>query len=265
MSPLRMGGHVGNAVLRHECGMGRKVCGLTMNGHANGGFGPLVHLLQLVAARVAGDVDQRFTVENDLYALIDERVLDVEDQLLVARNGAGRENHHVAGRERGVAVIVTGQLGERGAGFALRTGEDDDQLLARHRVELVFGKERGDAVEITELARHVAHPQQRAAQHHDLATCGLSSLRDGADAADIGREGGNEHPALRSADNGGERVGHLLLGRTGALAQCVRGIADEGEYALFAETSEMLLVRRLAERRCVVDLPVAGVDDVAQR
>ena len=115
---------------------------LAMDGNEDLRTDPLVHLLQFVAARMAGNMHQRIAVGDDLDALLDQAVLDVDDRLLVAGNGARGKDHRVAGGERDMAHLVAGKLGKGGARLALAAGQDDHDLVARDIAEFVFGDER---------------------------------------------------------------------------------------------------------------------------
>ena len=56
-----------------------------------------------------------------------------------------------------------------------------------------------------------------------------------------------------------------LLRARGLFLEDVGRIADEREDALVTDRAKRVRARRLAEHRSLVDLPVAGVEDVAER
>ncbi|MNL85149.1 hypothetical protein D3C87_2133590 [compost metagenome] len=59
-----------------------------MDRHEDFRAGPLVHFQKLVAAWVAGYVNERLGVSDDVDALFDQAVHDFQDRLFVAGNGA---------------------------------------------------------------------------------------------------------------------------------------------------------------------------------
>ena len=92
--------HLGDAGRRHQRALRHQMRRLAMHRNADLRPRPFIHLAQLVAARMAGDMHQRIAVLDDLDALVDQPVLDLEDRLLVAGNGARGKDHRVAGRQR---------------------------------------------------------------------------------------------------------------------------------------------------------------------
>src|SRR6185312_7299524 len=85
---------------------------------------PSQHIAQLVAARMPRYVDEMGAVGDDLDPLGHETVDDGADRLLVARNGARREDHAVALVKRYFGMIVVGDTRQRGARFALAPGAE---------------------------------------------------------------------------------------------------------------------------------------------
>ena len=127
--------------------------GLTMNRHSNFWARPLIHLLQFITARMAGNVNQRIrAIEDNIDTEFDQGILDIDDLALIAGDRAGREDDLVARCERGISVLVPRQLAERRARFTLRAGTDDHQFVALDAFELVLRQKRRDAVEIAKLA-----------------------------------------------------------------------------------------------------------------
>lgn len=106
---------------------------------------------------------------------------------------------------------------------------------------------------------------QRGAEQQYLAVSRLRRLRNRADAPDIGGEGGDGHAAFSTFDDLAQAFGNLMLGGRHAVAQRVGAVAHQRQHALFTDRAETRLVRQRPKRRGLVDLPVAGVDDIAQR
>ena len=75
--------------LAAQLGMGFQMHRFAMNRHQHFGFHPGIELAQLVAPGVAGDMDEAIIGGDDLDALVDQPVLDVDDFPLIAGNGPG--------------------------------------------------------------------------------------------------------------------------------------------------------------------------------
>ena len=231
-----------------------------MNRHADPGPHPFVHALQFVAARMAGHMHQSVAVLDDPHALVDQAVLDFEDCLLVARNGARGKHHRVARRQRDRLHFVAGELGECRTLFTLAAGADDHQVLARDETVILLGDEFRQAVHVAELVRNADDAFQRAPKYQNLPSAITGGFRDRANAPDIGGEGGDGDAALGLLDHLAQAFAHLLLGRRISVAHGVGGIADKRQHALVAKRAETRLVGHRADFRRRIDLPVAGMD-----
>src|SRR5215208_5486458 len=80
-----------------------------------------------------------------------------------------------------------------------------------------------NAVEVTGLAGNLNDPLHGATDDDDLATGSARRQGGGADAADIGREGGDGDASGRARDQPGERLGDVALGRRPPVADGVGG------------------------------------------
>src|SRR5690606_2768546 len=121
--------HFGDASLGSKCSVRNEMRCLAMHRHKNARAGPLIHLAQFVPAGMSRNVDERITVLHDLDALFDEKILRLQDRLLIAWNDARRIDDSVARRERDVAHLVAGQLGKGRTWLTLATGAKDHQVL----------------------------------------------------------------------------------------------------------------------------------------
>src|SRR5690606_12898456 len=99
----------------------------------------------------------------------------------------------------------------------------------------------------------------------DLAIAGRRRLGHRAQARDIGCEGRHGDTLRRLADDLDQRLGDIRLAGADAIPEDVGRIADEREHTLVADLGEALLVRRPADAGGRVELPVARVDDRAER
>lgn len=186
---------------RHAGGA-RQLCvlvqmqGLAVNGNQQLRLHPGDQVPQLVAAGMAGDVDQSVAVGDDLDALEHEIVDDRADSLLVAWNGARGEDDAVAAVERDLGMVVVGDACQRRTRLALASGAQG-QHLVRRKVTVDLGRaEILHAVEIAGLAGDLHHALHGAADHDDLAVGSLRRLGDRLDAGDVGGEGRHRDAAL---------------------------------------------------------------------
>ena len=139
----------GDAHLARQLGLRLQVARLAVHGDDDLRPHPAVHLAQLVAPRMPGDVHQRLVVGEDIAAVAGEAVLDAPDGLLVAGNGARGKDDDVALVERDLRMLLLGDAGERGARLALAAGAQQHDLVAVEVGELVL-------VEVAEALRQVA-------------------------------------------------------------------------------------------------------------
>src|SRR3972149_5427083 len=91
------------------------------------------HALEVLLARVAGDVDEGVVLPEDLGAEPVERVDPPADRPLVARDHARRDDHEVARRDLHVLVLARGHERERGVRLALAAGREGHLPLGRPR------------------------------------------------------------------------------------------------------------------------------------
>ena len=95
-SPLRQIRIFGTPAARASFGVLEQMQGLAMHGDQKLRTDPGDHVAQLVAARMAGDVDEMGAVGDDLDALRHQAVDDGAHRLFVAGNGARGKDHAVA-------------------------------------------------------------------------------------------------------------------------------------------------------------------------
>ena len=93
--------------------------------------------LEFLLARMARNVQHIRAVVDDLNALAEELVDDTRDGVLVAGDGARRDNDAVAGADLDLLVLGERHAVQGGHLLALRAGGDDDLLFQRHRLDLV--------------------------------------------------------------------------------------------------------------------------------
>ena len=152
---------------------------------------------------MAGNVNERSAVRDDLDARGHEGVDDPADCFFVAGNRARGKDDSIAGAQFRGRMFVLGNPGERGARLALATGGERQDLVAGQAVEGVHAQELRHAVEHPALAGHRNDALDRTPENADLPSGGEAGLCGRAKAGDVGSEGGDDHPALRLADEPG--------------------------------------------------------------
>ena len=236
-----------------------EVARLAVHGHRDLGAHPLVHACQLVAARVARDVDEMVVLGDHLDAERDEAVVHPVDGELVAGNDLRREDHHVALAEAHMGMFVDGDARQRRPWLALAAGAQVEHLVGRQGRGVAVA-EKGDVlVEVAGGARRVGDAPQRAPDEGELAAVRLGDRSDGLDARDVRGEAGDGDVAFVAADDLHEARAHVGFRARFALAEDVGRIAHHGEHARVAPAAQRRLVGGAADQRLGVDLPVAGV------
>ena len=94
------------------------------------------HHLQLLLARMAGDVQRCVAVIDDLRALLEQLIDDAADCDLVARNGRSRDDNAVTGVDCDLLVLRKCHAMQCGHGLALAACTDNDGLAARQTADL---------------------------------------------------------------------------------------------------------------------------------
>ena len=103
-------------------------------------------------------------------------------------------------RERDQRMLVLGDARQRRARLALAAGAERHDLVGRQVAVGIERAEFADVVEIAGLARDLRDALHGAPDQHDLAAAGGRRLGHGADARDVGGEGGDADAARRAAD-----------------------------------------------------------------
>ncbi len=169
-------------------------------GTAISGLIQRVHLPQLVAARMTGDMHEAVAVGDDADAAGDQAVDDAVDRRSRCRGWRARRRRRCRrGRGSTFRCSSVGDPGKRRARLALAAGEERHDLVARQVLVGLLVEERRQAVEHAELAGDIDDAAHGAADDDDLAAGGRGGERDRAEPADIGGEGGEGDPPARLA------------------------------------------------------------------
>ena len=161
------------------------------------------------------------------------------------------------------AVLGAGDLAERGALLALAAGADQHEIAARDVGRFRQAEEGCQAVQVTAGAGGFLHPQQRAAGEHDLAVVDGRGFGDGLHAGDVAGEAGHRDGAPAAPESLGETGAGLALGAGGAFDLRIGAVAHHGEHALVTQALQGLEIGGLADQRFRIELPVAGVQEIA--
>ncbi len=134
-----------------------------------------------------------------------------------------------------------------------------------HLPDAVLGDEPGlRRLQVAELRGDARVLLHGAADDGDLAAEGLRGVEHLLDARDVGGEGGHDDAAFEAFHDLPEGLAHGALGGRVAGVLGPRRVRHEAEDALLAEARQVVEVGELAVHGRVVELEVAGVDDVPE-
>ena len=238
---------------------------LAMHGDEVLGLCERVDDLELLLAGVARNVQHIRAVVDDLDSLAEELVDDARDGVLVAGDGARRNDDAVAGADLDLLVLGERHAVQGGHLLALRAGGDDDLLVKRHRLDLVdvdHGVFR--RLHVAEVGRDLCDVFHAAARNGDLAPALRRGVHDLLDAVDVGGERRDDDALLAALEEAVEGPSHGALAHRVARALNVRRIRKQRKDALLAELAEAGEVDHLAVDGRRVDLEVARVDNGAK-
>ena len=163
-------------------------------------------------------------------------------------------------------MIILRNTRQRRAGFPLPACRKDQDLAAgqRHRgVEIDRLREIG---EIAILLRHIDNAIERATGHAQLPPGFARHLAQRMQARDIAGEGRHQHPlAGVPLDLLQQPLEHRAFRPAGRRIENVGAVADQRKDTLVADFGKLFFGRRFADNRVFVELPVAGVEDLAMR
>ena len=173
--------------------------------------------------------------------------------------------HGIARLEADIGMLVAGDAGQGRARLALAAGADHQHPLPRQMADILLRDEIRQVLEISRFLRRLHHAPQRAAHQADMPAMGEAGLGHALDARDIGGEAGDGDAVAIAADELVHGLAHLGLGARAALDQDIGGIADHGQHPLAAQAAQRRLVGDRADDGIGVELPIAGMQDVAER
>src|SRR6185369_13392370 len=210
------------------------------------------------------DMDMRLPVGDDQRADVAQRVHDPAYGDLIARNLLRREDDGVAFGELQL-MLAERDPAQRGAWLTLAAGGDDQQFLARQAHRIL---EPDRLREIAEIAGGFGDPQdtiETAAGDADLAPGLDRHPADRFQPRRIGSEGGDQHPSFRRHHRFKQSSMDPGFAARGAILEDVGRVAHQRQHAGIADVGHRFGRAWLAEHGRLVDLPVAGVEDITER
>ena len=247
---------------------GRMLCqmtGLAMHGDSKLGPHPLIHMGQLVTARMAGDMHEMIALGDDGNAALGQAVLQIKNRGFVAGDNTRGEDDRVAFGQGDIGVTVLDNAGESGTRLALTAGADEQHFIVGDVAHIMLGEEWRQVGEIARLARGPDETEHGTAHQHDMTIACLGGTRDGLDAGDIGGKGCDGNAAFARADRLDEGLGDIAFGTGCAGRENIGAVADHGADTLVANGGEAGYVHIVAEQRIGIYLPVARMHDGAKR
>lgn len=213
------------------------------------------------------DVDVRMILLGiEAHAAVSELVLQGGDRQFVAGDHTRRENAVVAQTQLYERVGALGRPRQGRPVLALAAGAQIQDLVRRPDPRLFFREDALAVVEQADVARSGRDPVHRPARRGDAAPGQLGGLDDADHAGDVRGEAADRDPAgLQAADQLDQTGLGVQLGPRLALDEDIGRIADHRQQAFVAQLGNRCDVCGLADDRAGVQLPVAGVEDRAQR
>ena len=192
-------------------------------------------------------------------------VVQAVEGALVARDDLGAEDHRVAGLEPDPLVLAAGDPHQGAARLALAAGAQEQRLVARHQLDLALVADRRDVLQVAAVARRIEHPAHRAADHEQLAAGGGPAIIADSMRATL------EEKLVSTTRLGWPAISPVRLSRTSASEPEVPGESTLVLSHKIASTPSLpsgfqrRLVGPLADQRRRVELPVAGMEQLAER
>ncbi len=239
---------------------------VAVGGHEELGVDLLVDPDELARVPVSGRVHVARAVMDEGDAAAVEVVLQALDGDLVSGNDGGREDDGIARGEGDGFVLLGRDTHERGELLALGAGREDHDLVRRIVPDLCRGDDRLLLhLEEAGLLRDLEIRLYGAAFGDNLLAEALGDLDDADHALELRGEGADDETALHGLDDLLEGLMHLALRDGESVALGVGGVRDEEEVLLRREHAPLLLLGIGRDAVLMIELEVAGSDDVAVR
>ena len=136
----------------------------------------IVHPLQVRPVCMPRHVIQAGAVINHVDPFFRELVDDADNTPFVARNGFGREQEEVALFHLYATILAARQLRRGRTPFALATGHDQHQIVARQLLRGLNADHLGKALQDTRFGGGIDHPLHGPSQQDNGPPGGVASL-----------------------------------------------------------------------------------------
>ena len=215
-------------------------------------LGQAEHQLELLLARVPGDVGALDRVVVHVRAGLEQVVDGPGDVLLVARDRARADDHGVARLDLDEPVVAVGHAREAGHRLALGAGRGDHELAVGVVLDLVLRDDpRRVVLEVAEVGRDPEVLLHRAADDRHVAVHVGRGVEDLLDARDVARERGDDDPPVERLHDLAERLADGPLRRRVARVLGAGRVGQQADDALRAQPGEDREVGQLAvDRAC---------------
>src|SRR3989344_1567488 len=205
-------------------------------------------------------------VGDDVCALPREVIFQFLYRTFIARNDGGGEDDSISRRKPDELVCFVADARERGEFVALRACRENDDFLGRKVSEVFDVDDRVIFIfDEAEFARYLDVGAHASSIDDDLFAELFCELHDTDEALQMGSEHRDDEAAFGIADDPLERVIDDRFGNGKTRLPDVRRVHEEEECVPFLENREFLVLFFGRFSVLVVELDVAGKDDVSPR
>ena len=235
---------------------------LPMHRDRDGWFDPAVHVLKLRPAGMTRYMDVRLPVGDHFNAGRRQLVLDHADGYFVPRDLLGGINHQITDAHLDL-MLPPRDPRQRGIGFTLRPGADDQQFVGIGPGCLVKGQGRRKIGQIADAFGDPQNTVERAARDDDLAPGVLRNFAQRVQPGGVGRKCGDQDATLATGDDLVETFADAGFRAGGFGVEHIGRVADQGQNALRTDGRQFSRRRVRTHHRGFIQLPVAGVEQFA--
>ena len=237
---------------------------LAMDRHQHLGSDPVIQCSQFGLAGVAGHMNMRLLLGNGQDVAFRQLVHDDANGDFIAGNLFRREDNGIALLQLD-RVIALRDARQCSACLALPAGGDHHHFMSRQPVNALHIDGFGHVLQITIGLRCLDNPVQRASGKAQGPPGFARHLAHRLQPRGVGGKGGQQHPALRRFTDFSRSAFTLPSLPLSPALKSIGGIADQSKHALIADRAELFSGRWRADHWLLIELPVAGMEDLAIR
>ncbi len=208
---------------------------LAVDGHEVTWLGEVEHQLLIFLTAVPRDMHMGKEMVVHIRPSAEKVVNGAVDQLLVAGDGVGGENHRIAAAQVDLSMFAPGHTHQRRSRLPLTAGAHDGDLFIGQPIHLLRCQQLlGINVQIAQTAGHATVLDHATANETHPPTMAAGSDDHLLHTGDVGSKGGNDHPSLRLAEHLLEGLADLPLrgGQAGSFR--VGGVGKQQQHAAVA-------------------------------